>query len=189
MRKSMHYLWPRAESNVYAEPPRLVAAGLATAREEWTGQRRRTVYAITDEGRRALAAWLASPAAPPRYECEPLVKVLFAENGTREDLVASIRELAEEARGIMRHFLDIADEYAAGDGDYPGRFGLSGLAARLLMEQQAATLRWATWAEAVVAAWDDPLAASAEWGVATLRAAGTPFPLEVDPVRAVVDPG
>ena len=51
MRMSLHYMWPRAESNVYAEPKRLVAAGLATSREEWTGSRRRTIYAITELGR------------------------------------------------------------------------------------------------------------------------------------------
>ena len=86
MRLSMHYMWPRAESNVYAEPRRLVEAGLATAREEWNGQRRRTIYSITDAGRAALAEWIASPSARPRYENEALVKIMFAENGTREDL-------------------------------------------------------------------------------------------------------
>ena len=63
MRLTMHYMWPRAESNVYAEPPRLVEAGLATAREEWSGQRRRTIYSITGAGRAALTAWIASRAA------------------------------------------------------------------------------------------------------------------------------
>src|SRR5438034_428456 len=59
MRLSLHYLWPRAESNVYAEPKRLVAAGLAEAREEWNGDRRRTIYSVTEAGRAALAGWLA----------------------------------------------------------------------------------------------------------------------------------
>jgi DNA-binding PadR family transcriptional regulator len=186
MRLSMHYMWPRAESNVYAEPRRLVEAGLATAREEWNGQRRRTVYAITEAGQAALAEWLASPTSRQRYECEALVKVLFAENGRPEDLLASIRALAEDAANVMRHFLRIADRYAANDGEYPWRFGLSGLAARLLMEQQAATLRWARWAEQVVAGWETPLAGEAAWGVETLRATGELFPLDEDPVRQVV---
>src|SRR5215210_8690995 len=70
MRLSLHFLWPRAESNVYAEPGRLVAAGLAEAREEWNGRRRRTVYSITQAGRRALGAWIARPSARQRYESE-----------------------------------------------------------------------------------------------------------------------
>ena len=31
MRRSLHFVWPRAESNLYAEPKRLVEAGMATA--------------------------------------------------------------------------------------------------------------------------------------------------------------
>ena len=186
MRLSMHYMWPRAESNVYAEPSRLVEAGLAEAREEWVGRRRRTIYSITDAGRAALAGWLASPSAPPRYECEALVKVLFAENGTPDDLLTSIQALGQDAATVMHHFLDIADLYAAHRGEYPGRFALSGLAARLLLEQHAATLRWAAWAEQVVAGWEGPLAEAPAWGVETIRAVGEPLPIADDPVRAIV---
>jgi len=186
MRKSMHYMWPRAESNVYAEPNRLVEAGLATAREEWTGRRRRTIYEITDAGRAALVAWLRAASAAERYESEALVKVLFAENGSRDELLTAIRSLGDNASQVLRHFLAIADEYDSGEGEYPWRFALSALAARLLMEQQAATLRWAAWAEQVVAGWDTPLSGVAEWGVATIRTAGGPLPIPDDPVERVV---
>ena len=189
MQRSMHYMWPRAESNVYAEPRRLVEAGLATAREEWNGPRRRTVYSITKTGRAALAEWIASPSARPRYESEALVKVMFAENGTRDDLLASIRAIAADAAEGVRHFREIADRYAAQQGEYPRRFGLSGLALRLAAEQQAATLRWATWAEQVVGGWDGPLSADVAWGIETLRATGEPFPIDEDPVRQLEEDG
>jgi PadR family transcriptional regulator, regulatory protein AphA len=172
MRISLHYMWPRAESNVYAEPKRLVAAGLAKSREEWTGSRRRTIYSITQAGVTALADWLASPSSRQRYESEALLKVLFAENGTKDDLLASIRGIREDALDVCEHFLDIADRYATGDGEYPDRFDLSALAARLLCEQQAATARWAAWAEEVVSGWDGPSGADAAWGIETLRSSG-----------------
>jgi DNA-binding PadR family transcriptional regulator len=186
MRISLHYLWPRAESNVYAEPKRLVAAGLAKAREEWNGGRRRTIYSITDAGRRALAKWLASPSARPRYESEALLKVFFAENGTRDDLLASIRAIRTDALVGIEHFLGFADLYEAGEGQYPDRFALSGLVARLLAEQQAATARWAAWAEQLVSRWDSPSGPDAEWGVEALRATGDGFPLPEDPVWELV---
>jgi PadR family transcriptional regulator, regulatory protein AphA len=182
MRLSLHYLWPRAESNVYAEPRRLVEAGLVQPREEWSGRRRRVVYRITDAGRSALGQWLAAPSARQRYESEALLKVLFAENGTKAELIAAVRAIATDATAIIGHFLDIADQYAAGDGQYPGRFALTGLAARLLLEQQAATLRWAAWAEESVGHWGSPLAETAEWGVQTLRGIGQSFPLREDPL-------
>ena len=186
MRLSLHYLWPRAESNVYAEPKRLVAAGLAEAREEWNGGRRRTVYSITEAGRAALADWLASPSSPQRYEAEAAMKVFFAENGTKGDLLASIRAIREDAIAALEHLQRVADRYEAGQGEYPERFALSALVARLLSEQQAATARWAAWAERLVSKWRVPSGADAEWGVGTLRAVGEPFPLPEDPVPNVV---
>src|SRR5262245_13229356 len=172
MRMSLHYLWPRAESNVYAEPKRLVAAGLAASREEWTGSRRRTIYSITKAGRAALAEWLASPSSRQRYESEGLLKVLFAENGTKDDLLATICGIGEDSLAVVDHFRQFADVYEAGEGEYPDRFALSALAARLLCEQQLAAVRWATWAEKVVSNWDDPSGADVAWGIETLRASG-----------------
>ena len=186
MRLSLHFMWPRAESNVYAEPRRLVEAGLAAAREEWNGQRRRTIYEITDAGRAALADWLDSPSSPPRYESEALVKVMFAENGSRDDLLASIRAIGDDATETLREVLRIADRYAAGEGAYPRRFGLSGLALRLVMEQRAATLRWARWAETVVATWATPTSGDVASGIEALRSTGVPFPLIDDPVPQVL---
>ena len=174
-RISLHYIWPRAESNLYAEAKRLVVAGLATAREEWNGARRRTVYAITPAGRKALSEWLARPSTSQRYESEALLKVFFAENGSTADLMQSIRDLRDDALSAAQHFQGYADRYDAGAGDYPERFALSALAARLVSEHQAATARWADWAEAVVSTWDTPTAESAQWGVETLRATGRPF--------------
>lgn len=186
MRLSLHYMWPRAESNVYAEPPRLVEAGLAAAREEWNGQRRRTVYEITDAGRAALADWLASPSSPPRFESEALVKVMFAENGSRDELLASVRAIGADADEALRQVLRIADRYAASEGEYPWRFGLSGLALRLVMEQRAAALRWAKWAEGVVNSWETPTSGDVGSGIEALRSTGAPFPLDQDPIQEVI---
>jgi PadR family transcriptional regulator, regulatory protein AphA len=188
MRLSLHYLWPRAESNVYAEPKRLVAAALAEARTEWNGGRRRTIYSITDAGRAALADWLAAPSSRQRYESEAALKIFFAENGTREDLLASIRAVREDAVAALAYFQRVTDPYERGAGQHPQRFAVSALVARLLSEQQAATARWAAWAEQVVSGWDSPSGADAAWGVETVRATGQPFPLDDDPVRNVVTP-
>ena len=81
MRRNLHYFWPRAESNLYAEPKRLVAGGLAGAASRPVGKRRRTVYTITPQGRQVLERWLGRPAAASRLESETLVKVMFANHG------------------------------------------------------------------------------------------------------------
>jgi DNA-binding PadR family transcriptional regulator len=185
-RNSLHYLWPRAESNLYAEAKRLVVAGLASSREEWNGERRRTIYSITEAGRAALSDWLAQPSSRQRYESEAALKVFFAENGTTADLVQSIRSIRDDALAAIEHFQQFADQYDAGQGQYPERFALSALVARLLSEQQVATARWAAWAEEAVSAWDTPVAGDAQWGIQMLRGAGRPLDGADDPVGKLV---
>ena len=60
------FVWPRAESNLYAEPKKLIAHGFASAHSEPRGKRRRTVYSITPGGQagpRRLARETRSRAA------------------------------------------------------------------------------------------------------------------------------
>ena len=90
-------IWPRAESQIYAEPKRLVHEGLATSKSEPTGDRPRTLYRITRKGRGALRRWLREPSARFRYQSEALVKVAFADRGTRKDLLRNIEALRSEA--------------------------------------------------------------------------------------------
>jgi PadR family transcriptional regulator AphA len=176
MRMSMHYIWPRAESNMYAEPKRLVAAGLIESRRESTGRRQRTVYSITHSGLASLREWLTRPSSRQRYESEAVLKVLFAEHGTLDELRTTIRSIGEDAAAGVEHWQRIADSYETGEGSYPERFALSSLVARLLGEQQAATVRWAGWADRVVSHWETPSGPDAQWGVEIVRATGRPFP-------------
>src|SRR5690349_25052125 len=57
MDRSLGRVWPRAVSKRYEEPKKLTARGLARSAVQQNGQRTRTVYALTAEGRRALAEW------------------------------------------------------------------------------------------------------------------------------------
>jgi hypothetical protein len=100
------------------------------------------------------------------------LKVLFAENGTVDDMLASIRAVGADAAEGLAHWQRVADRYEAGEGEYPERFAVSGLVARLLGEQQAATVRWAAWAEQVVSGWRTPAGPGPEWGVDAVRGTG-----------------
>ena len=117
MGRSLHFFWPRAESNLYAEPKRLVDAGLASAHEEWHGDRKRTVYSITGgRPRGASRPGSPSPSAPPRLESEPHLRVLYANYGTKDDLPASIERVETDAEASLEHFDRLLGEYARGRG-------------------------------------------------------------------------
>ena len=169
MQRALGQFWPRAESKLYEEPKKLVQHGLAKATVEHVGKRPRTVYAITPAGRKALRAWMPTPSEGPVIEFEALVKVFFAEHGTKADLLTAIESAHawverryEESTGISRGYLD-------GDGPFPERLPWIILCGRFLEEMIDAVERWAVWATATVEGWPDDVS-SAEADLDTLEA-------------------
>jgi PadR family transcriptional regulator AphA len=148
-------VWPRAGRGIYDEPRKLVHHGLATSRSERQGARDRTVYAVTDAGRHAFRAWLHAPPAPPAFESEALVRVVFADQGSVADLRRSIGAVREHARTRAATLLTQGADYLATGGPFPERVHLLHLTGGFLAEQFAAMLRWADWAEAELDRWPD----------------------------------
>ena len=176
MERSLGWIWPRAVSRLYEEPKKLVAAGLATSPPGATGRRRATVYAITADGRRALAAWLAEPGAGPALECEALVKIAYADQGTRDGLLANLTALIDDATAKLAFGEMIATSYLEGHGPFQERLPLSGLMWRFLWEYHVTVLRWARWARDQVQAWPEDMSqldATAEFS-RIVSAAGSP---------------
>jgi len=158
MKRSTRHYWPRAESKIYEEPKKLVAHGLATATREYTGRRARTVYAITDKGRRALRRWLHEPGQAPVVEFEGAVKVLFAEQGTKEQLLATLRAIREQAVQTRGEHMTLAADLAETGGPFPDRLHVNELVFKFMWEQTETVIRWAIWAEEHVAGWPDDIA-------------------------------
>jgi DNA-binding PadR family transcriptional regulator len=153
MRRSIHFYWPRAESKIYEEPKKLVAHGLATATREYAGKRPRTVYAITRKGRTALRRWLAEPGKGPVTEFEGLVKVLFAEQAGKDELLATLASIRADAVERQRHNVALARDLAETGGPFPERLHVNTLVFRLMWEQTQMLIRWVEWAEQEVVDW------------------------------------
>jgi PadR family transcriptional regulator, regulatory protein AphA len=154
MQRSLRNFWPRAERRIYDEPKLLVAKGLAQARTGYTGRRPRTVYAITEAGRAALRAWLASPGAGPSLEFEALLKVFLADQGDKEALLANLRAIRAWAVDEHRRGIALVRDYLQTGGPFPERLHLITLMVRFLgFEWATAVHRWATWAEEEVQRW------------------------------------
>jgi PadR family transcriptional regulator AphA len=157
MDRSLGRIWPRAASKLYEEPKKLVSHGLASATAEQNGQRTRTVYAITAAGRQALASWLHQPGDGPVLEFEQLMKVFFAENGTKADTLATLRAAQEWAQARCAESLAVGEAYAGGEGAFPQRLPELQLASRFITDFYLLVLDWARWAAAIAGTWpDDP---------------------------------
>lgn len=104
--QTTRFFWAASYGQIYPELKRLSAAGLVEGHDEPRGERRRIVYAITDEGARELREWLRRPPETFEMREEGLLKLFFA--GVLPP---------EEAAGILRamraHRADVAERLRA----------------------------------------------------------------------------
>jgi DNA-binding PadR family transcriptional regulator len=153
--RSLRRLWPRAQSKLYEEPKKLVAHGLATAADAPVGRRRRTRYTITPKGKRALAAWLHEPGDGPMLEFEQLVKIHFADSGSKADIVANLNATRAWVLEQNQENLATARAYLAGQGAFPERAALNQLGGRFLTDFYVTVAHWVAWATEIVEHWPD----------------------------------
>jgi PadR family transcriptional regulator AphA len=165
--RSLRRIWPRAQSKLYEEPKKLVAHGYARATDDAVGRRPRTRYTITAKGRCALAAWLSEPGDGPVLECEQLVKIHFADSGSKADVQANLAAMRAWVLEQNQENLTVAKAYLEGRAAFPERAALNQLPGRFLTEFYVTVARWVDWASGVVDTWpDDVTAAPFDMGVA-----------------------
>jgi len=108
MDSSIENFWPVPHTTAYEEPARLVGGGYMSVRQEEGGRRRKT-YALTEEGRAALAAWAEDATwTPPQLRDEAILKVfaggdpfaLFEQRRSwHKEKLAELEGYLEEVRG------------------------------------------------------------------------------------------
>jgi DNA-binding PadR family transcriptional regulator len=156
MQRNVHYFFPRAESQIYREPKRLVTLGLATMRSEKVGRRARTIYGITAAGRQALADWLAATVTKPvTLEFEGLLRVFLGPYGTEDDLKATLADTRREIAGLLELADRISDEYLDGRAPFQRHVLVRSMIHDFLFHFGDLVDRWAERSLARAEAWPD----------------------------------
>jgi DNA-binding PadR family transcriptional regulator len=125
-----HLLPPLNAGQIYTTLGRLERDGLVRADHvEQDGRPNKRVYELTDEGRSALADWLAAPAPGARLKDEFFIKLVLA--GLTG--VADPKALIERQRREYLQSLRDLDELAAarGNGDAAAELLIEGAALHL----------------------------------------------------------
>ena len=147
-RSALAELWPRTEASLYREPKILEAHGFATATRDAIGARKRTVYAITPAGRRALRAWLRTPGQGLVFECEAALKAFFGDAGSLDDLRTQLRTIAGEVAATDPPAAVMLRQLRDGDVRFPERLHYTAMSADLIARLRLAVASWAgDWAD------------------------------------------
>jgi DNA-binding PadR family transcriptional regulator len=151
--RSLRYAWPKSERLLYSEPKKLVEFGYATTHTEKSGNRSRNVYEITDDGRAALSEWTSTRTQPPRFEVEALLRLLFADHGTIEDVLGALDELEADVGEHHQAIVELMASYLDGGHPFPERTHLSVLFATFQIEMFKSIERWIEFARDEIDEW------------------------------------
>ncbi|NNC74890.1 MAG: PadR family transcriptional regulator [Acidimicrobiia bacterium] len=151
--RSLRYAWPKSERLLYSEPKKLVELGYATTHQETSGKRTRNVYEITNEGRAALQEWTTTRTQAPRIEIEALLRLLFADSGSKADLGRALDELEADIGEHHQAIVELMASYLDGGHPFPERTHLSVLFATFQIEMFKTIERWIEFARDEINEW------------------------------------
>jgi PadR family transcriptional regulator AphA len=104
---STRFFWAASYGQIYPELKRLSEAGLVEGVDAPRGERKRTVYAITDAGMAALTDWLRRPPKTSEMREEGLLKLFFSGVLPPADALATLRAMREQRRELAARLRDM----------------------------------------------------------------------------------
>ncbi|HSJ26923.1 MAG TPA: helix-turn-helix transcriptional regulator [Acidimicrobiia bacterium] len=149
------YVWPRAESAIYREVKRLSSMGLLEGRKEYTGQRSRTVYSITDDGKAVLREWLGTPVSPFSMDFEAMLRVFVAPLGTKDEIIATLKQVRADAQEMLQFSGEVKQEFLDGINVTQDQAYIRALAVDFFISLLNTVEAWAERSLAEIETWDD----------------------------------
>ncbi len=116
------FFWAASYGQIYPQLKRLSEAGLVEGSDVPRGERKRTVYAITEAGERELKDWLRQPPQTVEMREEGLLKLFFAGVLPPEQAAETLRSMREYRNGIaarLHAMAPEAEEKLKQDDPYP----------------------------------------------------------------------
>jgi PadR family transcriptional regulator, regulatory protein AphA len=133
--KTTRHFWAASYGQIYPELRQLEVRGFVHGRPEPSGGRRRTVYQLTDSGRRALDAWLETDGAEIReFRDEGMLKLFFSD-ALPERRVANIRAMRTQQERKLEQLQALEPHASTGP---PGMY----LTLKLGLAQTKWTIEW-----------------------------------------------
>jgi PadR family transcriptional regulator, regulatory protein AphA len=94
--KSTRFFWAASYGQIYPELRRLEAEGLIAGEDVPTGDRKRTVFHLTEAGEEALRAWLRVPPEVLEMRHEGMLKVFFADALPPDERVRRLLDMRDQ---------------------------------------------------------------------------------------------
>jgi PadR family transcriptional regulator, regulatory protein AphA len=104
---STRFFWAASFGQIYPELKRLSEAGLIEGVDSPRGDRKRTLYAITADGKRELVEWLRRPPQTFEMREEGLLKLFFAGVLPPDQAAETLHWMREHRLGVAERLREI----------------------------------------------------------------------------------
>ncbi|MFN8160697.1 MAG: PadR family transcriptional regulator [Solirubrobacterales bacterium] len=118
---STRFFWAVSYGQIYPELRRLEAAGLIEGTSAPRGERKRTIYELTPEGRGELERWLRTPPRTFELRDEGLLKLFFSGAVEPADAARTLAAMREGHLATVEQLRAIEPDAAARGDGYPLR--------------------------------------------------------------------
>jgi DNA-binding PadR family transcriptional regulator len=116
--QSVSYFWAESYGQIYPMLKALHRDGLVSPLAKSRGSRR-TVYRITERGRKVLASWLARPVDHQPGRTEILLKIFFAREGPPGAVASLLAQFREHHEKLAATYTQIAERISVAHADNP----------------------------------------------------------------------
>jgi len=107
--RSIGFFWSATHQQIYKVLRRMEDAGwVRSAAVGQQGRRGKTVYTVTPEGERALAAWIAATTPPEAFRSDLAVKLRGASYGDRTALLTDLEKRRADHATRLAHYEQLA---------------------------------------------------------------------------------
>lgn len=106
--ESIGNFWSESFGQIYPALKKMEAAGWIEGTAAGNGNRERTVYRITEAGRKHVRSWLGMPAFDQVPRNELLLKLFFGPLAGKEQMRALLVTKRDEMRADLKRFAEIA---------------------------------------------------------------------------------
>ena len=116
---STRFFWAASYGQIYPELKRLSEAGLVEGVDAPRGERKRTVYAITAAGEKALEEWLRLPPETAEMREEGLLKLFFSGLLPAEETVETLRTMRRRRLELIGRLQEMEPKAQEKDDPFP----------------------------------------------------------------------
>lgn len=107
IKQSINNFWQESDASIYPTLKLLTKEMLVSSEKVYVGKRKKEVFTITDQGRKAFLEWFKRPPDQDLHREEFLLKLLFTTESTEKQMQKHCKQKVKELKNTFEKYKKI----------------------------------------------------------------------------------